>query len=93
MILGDLRKLNTFQIALGLREKGCDCDVAVIAAWWVMHNKNPKNWAQFMSLAQTKIIKLRVSKSPIPKIPDRFFKLIMKNYEINKTQINQSLLP
>lgn len=88
-----LRELNSFQIALGLREKGCDPDVAVIAAWWVMHNENPKNWAQYMSLAQTKMCNMRISKKPIPKISDHLFKIIMKNYKANKISVHQSLLP
>ena len=89
-----LRELNSYQIAAGLREHGCDPDVAVIAAWWVMHNKNPKNWAQYMSLAQTNLLKMRLQKQSAPKLSERIFKLIMKNYEQNKVgSHNHSLLP
>ena len=77
-----LRKLNTYQIAAALRRQ-CDPDVAVIAAWWVTHNQHPKNWQQFMSLAQTKVLDLRMKKST-PYISNRIIDIIMKNYRMNK---------
>ena len=90
-----LRQMNSYQIALELgRNHSCDPDVAVIAAWWVKHNKPPKNWAQYMSLAQHHIVKIRLSKEIVPQISKRLVKLIMDNYEKNKIHgVSQSLLP
>lgn len=90
-----LRELNSYQIAVELRKNHhCDSDVAVIAAWWVKHNEPPKNWAQYMSLAQHHMIKIRTSQQIVPQISERLFKLIMKNYEQNKIySVSKSLLP
>jgi len=82
--VSELRKFNSYQLALMLREYGCDPDVAAIAAWWVTHNKPPRNWSKHIQTTLEKMIKFRIAKKRFPKFDDDVFKWIMKTYELNK---------
>ena len=82
--VSELRRYNSYQLALMLREHDCDPDVAVIAAWWVRHNKPPKNWAKHMQTAIGKMTKFRVAKERFPKLDDDVFDWIMRTYTLNK---------
>jgi len=94
--IGQLRYFNSYELAAIIRNHNCDADVAIIAAWWILHNKPPKNWAKHMQTALGKIVKYKVEKSKVSNrmFSDEIFKMIMKNYEDNKIRgANQALLP
>jgi len=81
----ELRKYNSYQLALMLREHGCDPDIAVYAAWWVIHKKPPRSWPKHMQTALGKIVKYRMASKKFPKLNDNIFNLIMKVYKTNIT--------
>ncbi len=92
--LGELRRFNSYVTTMILRNRGCDPDVAVIAAWWVLHNKPPKKWSKHMQTSLHKIVELKTKQNEIPEISDRIFKIIMDHYRQNKLHgLSYSLLP
>jgi len=92
MSIAYLKKMNSYQIARELFDNhGCDPDVASIAAWWVHHKEQPKNWAKYLNTCYSYISKLTVDKRRL--ISKEYAKFILKNYEENKIlNKNQALL-
>ncbi len=81
--MSDLRKFSTLQISKALSSI-CDPEVSKIAAWWVFHNKNAKNWAKYLNSSK---------EEPKIHINKRIVVHILKNYDYNKTTgSTQSLL-
>ncbi len=81
--VGDLRKFSTNQIARALC-KYCDPEVSKIAAWWILHKENPKNWSKYLNTSK---------EEPEIFIGIRIVTSILKNYDQNNASGGtQSLL-